>query len=82
MGEDTHAKRSKLVEDIRKKCPVVDLEVKARLVGQSHDLSKDEAHVFDEERVDEGINDLCVAIARVFIQNDMVLHKEMRDVVI
>lgn len=82
MREDTHAEWSELVEDIRKKCSIVHFEVKTSLVGQPHDLSKDEAHILDEKRIDEGINNFCVAISRMLIQNDLVLHKEVRNVVI
>lgn len=82
MREDTHAKWSELVENIRKKCSVVDFEVKTSLVGQPHDLSKDEAYILDEKRIDEGINDLCVAISRMLIQNDLILYKEVRNIVI
>lgn len=57
-------------------------EVETSLVGQPHDFSKDEAHILDEERIDERINDLCVTISRMLIQNDLVLHKEVRNVVI
>ena len=82
MREDAHAERSELVEDVRKQRSIVDLEVKTGLVGQTHDLSKDEAHIFDEERIDEGINDLSVAVSWMFIENNLVLHEEVRDVVI
>lgn len=58
MREDTHAERSELIEDIRKQRSIMNFEVETGLVGQPHDLSKDEAHVFDEERIDEGINNL------------------------
>ena len=53
MREDAHAERSEFVEDVREQRSVVDLKVKAGLVGQTHDLSEDESHIFDEERVDE-----------------------------
>lgn len=58
------------------------LEVKTGLVGQAHDLTQNEANILDEERIDEGVNDLGVAISRMLIENDLVLHEEVRDIVV
>ena len=82
MREDPHPERRKLIEDIRQQSSVMHFEVKTGLIGQSHDLLEDKPHVFIEERVNEGIDDLSMTISGMLVQNDVILHEEVRDVVI
>lgn len=58
------------------------LEVKASLIGQPHDFPEYEPHILGEEGVDEGIDHLGVPVPRVLVDDDLVLHEEMRNVVV
>jgi hypothetical protein len=82
MRKDPHPQRRELIENIGQQCPIMDLEVEAGLSGQSHDFPQDEPHTFDEERVDEGVYHLRMRIPRMLLKHHLVLHEEMRDVVL
>lgn len=57
-------------------------EVEASLIGQTHNFSKDVPDGLGEERVEDSVNEFGVTITRMLIQDDMVLHKEVRDIVV
>ena len=60
----------------------MNFKVKTGFVCQSHDLFKYVPDIFDEKRIDKGIYDLTMFISRVFVQNNMVLNKEVRNIVV
>ena len=57
-------------------------EVQACFGSKSHDLLKDEPDGLNEERIDEGVNDFGMVLSGMFIQDDMVLNEEVRNIVI
>ena len=60
----------------------MNLEVKARFVSQSHDLSENVSDGFGEQRVENGMDEFGVAVAWMLVQDDMVLHEEVRYIVV
>lgn len=57
-------------------------EVETRFASQPHDLLENEPDRLDEERVDKGVDDFGMALPRVLVQNDMVLNKEVGNIII
>lgn len=82
MWENSHSKWSKLVEDVRQESSIVYLKVQACFISQPHNLSENKPDIFDEERINEGIYNFGVPIPRMLVQYDLILHEEMRDIVI
>ena len=70
------------MEDIRQQSSIMNLEVKASLVSEPHNLFENEPDILDEKRIDEGINNFGVFVAGVLVQANLVLDEEMRDVVV
>lgn len=60
----------------------MDFEIKTSLVGESHDFFENEPDRLDEERVDEGVNNFAVLVSGVLLKNNLILDKEVRDVVV
>ena len=68
------------MEDIRKKCSIVNFKVKTSFIGQSHDLLENKPDIFDEERIDKGIYNFTMLVSRMFIEYDVILNKEVRNI--
>lgn len=82
MWEDSGPERCKLIEDIRKKSPVMNFKVETGFVGKSHDFFEYEPDWLDEEWVDKGVDDFSVFVPGVFFQDDLVLNEEVWHVVV
>lgn len=82
MRKNPHSQWSELLEYIGKKCSVMNLEVEASLASQSHDFSENKPYIFDKERIDKGVDNFSMLIPWMFLQNDVILNKEMRNVII
>ena len=60
----------------------MNFKIQAGFIGQSHDFPKDKSDGFDEERVDQRINDLSMSLPGMFIDNDVVLNEEVRNIIV
>ncbi len=60
----------------------MDLEIKASFIGQPHDFPKNKPNVLDEQGIDEGINNFRVSVSWMLIEYNLILHKEMRNIII
>lgn len=77
MWEYSSSKRSELIEDIRKKSPVMDFKVETGFIGKSHDFFKDESDRFNEKWIDERIDDFSMFVSGMLLKNDLILNKEV-----
>lgn len=77
MWEDSCSERSELIENIRKKGPVMYFKIETGLIGKSHDFFEDEPYGFDKQWIDERINDFTVFVSWMFLKNDLVLHEKV-----
>ena len=68
------------MENIRKKCSIVNFKVEASFVRQPHDLLENESDIFDKERINERIDNFTMFVPRMFIENDMILNKKVRNI--
>ena len=55
----------------------MNFKIQTGFIGQSHDFPKDKPDGFDEERVDQRINNLSMSLPGMFIDNDVVLNEEV-----
>lgn len=53
MWENSGSKRSKFVEDIRKKSSVMNFKIEASFVSESHYFFENESDRFDKERINK-----------------------------
>ena len=81
MREDSDSNWGELMEDIGQKSTVVHFEVQASLCRKPHDLSKNKAYVFAEKRVNERVYNFSMTITRMFCKQDLLLDKEVRNIV-
>lgn len=82
MREDPHPQWRELIENIRQQCPIVDFKVKTGLASQSHDFSEEKPYTLDEKRIDKRVYHLSMRITRVFLKHYLILHEEMRDIIL
>lgn len=78
----SHPEWSKLMKNIRKQGSVMDFEVKTGLIGKPKNLFENESNIFDEERINKGVNNFSVLVSGMLVEDNVILNKEMRDVVI
>lgn len=60
----------------------MDFEIETGFIGESHDFLEDEPDSFDKKRVNKRVNNFPVFVSGMLLQYDLVLNKEMRNVVI
>jgi hypothetical protein len=58
------------------------LKIETSLVGKPHNLLQDKPNRLDEERIDKRVNDFAVLVSRMLFEDDLILHKKVRHVVI
>lgn len=58
------------------------LKIEAGLISQSHYFLQGKSDILNEERVDERIDDFSMFISWMFIKDNLILHKEVRNIVV
>ena len=82
MWENSHSERRKFLEDVREQGSIVNFKEQAGFGSQSHDFSENVPHILDEERIDERVHNFSMFIPWMFLQDNMILHEEMRNIII
>jgi hypothetical protein len=82
MRKRAHSQWSELVEYIGKESTIMNFKVEASLSCQPHYLLQDESDRFIEKRIYEGIDNLSMLLSRMLIQDNMILNKEMGNIVV
>jgi hypothetical protein len=57
-------------------------KIKASFISESHDFPKDESNILDEQRVDKGVDYLGMSVSWMLVEDNLILDKEMRDIVV
>ena len=60
----------------------MNLEIQTSFRCQSHHFSQNKPHTFDEKWIDKRVYYLCMSISWMLVQNNMILHEEVRNIVI
>ena len=77
MWKDPHSKRSKLIENIRKKCPVMNFKIQTGLISKPHDFFENKPNRLDEKWIDERIDNFTMFVSRMLFKNNLILDKEV-----
>lgn len=67
------------MENVRKQSAIVNLEHDAGFVHQPAQFPKNEAGLLSKERIEDGVDQARVQMARMFFDEDMVHDAEMRE---